>query len=197
MGKLAAWLGKLDGRKVRDPGTSEDLDLVRGTLAGRPQDFAKLVEKHQRGLQRFVELRIGDRAAADEIVQMAFVQAYTRLADFRAEATFKTWVYGVALNLCRDRARAERRRATTTVEEAIDATATQAPRLEDVVLGATVERRVSALPERQRSVLALRIWSDLPFEEIGSLLGISQNSAKVTYHHAIRRLRQWLVEGTR
>ena len=178
-----------------DPATCEDLTLVRGTLAGRRQDFVTLVERHQRALHRFVEQQTGDFAATDEIVQMTFVRAYSGLASFRAEASFKTWIYSVAMNLCRDRARAERRRANVSVEEVLESSPPAEPSFEDLVLGGTVERRVAALPDRQRSVLNLRIWGDLSFKEIGSLLGISENSAKVSYHHAIRRLKQWLVEG--
>jgi len=180
---------------MEEPATQDDWTLVRGALAGRRQDFMALVERHQRPLQRFVEQRVDDRAAADDIVQMTFVQAYTRLSGFRAESSFKTWIYSVAINLCRDRGRAEKRRANVSAEEVLDKQAHDGPSLEDTVLGATVERRVAALPDRQRSVLGLRIWGDLSFREIGSMLDISENSAKVSYHHAIRRLRQWLLEG--
>jgi RNA polymerase sigma-70 factor, ECF subfamily len=173
----------------------DDLDLVQGTLGGRREDFVVLVERHQRSLQRFVEQQVGDRAAADEIVQMTFVQAYTRLASFRAQASFKTWLYSVAMNLCRDRARSEKRRSSVPVEDALEMVPSTQPTLEEVVVGATVQRRVAALPDRQRSVLSLRIWGDLSFRDIGALLGISENSAKVSYHHAIRRLKHWLVEA--
>jgi len=175
-----------------DPSAPDDLALVRGTLAGRRDDFALLVERHQKPLYRFILQHTRNPHAADEIVQMTFVQAYTHLANFREEATFKTWLHRVALNLCHDRARAERRRSDVSVDEALERTQTE-PRLEDVVLGATVERRIAALPERQRTVLNLRLWGDLSFKEISRLLGTSENSAKVNYHHAIRRLRQWLA----
>ena len=177
-----------------EPVTQDDWSLVRGALAGRRQDFMALVERHQRPLQRFVEHRVDERSAADDIVQMTFVQAYTRLETFRAESSFKTWIFSVALNLCRDRARFEKRRANVSVDDVLEREPSAAPSLEETILGATVERRVAALPDRQRSVLGLRIWGDLSFREIGSMLGITENSAKVSYHHAIRRLRQWLVE---
>jgi RNA polymerase sigma-70 factor, ECF subfamily len=194
MGMLDSWTGRAQTAQP-DRDSRDDLDLVQGTLDGRREDFAVLVERHQRSLQRFVEQQVGDRAAADEIVQMTFVQGYTRLASFRAQASFKTWLYSVALNLCRDRARSERRRATVPVEDALEMVPSTQPTLEEVVVGATVQRRVAALPDRQRSVLSLRIWGDLSFRDIGLLLGISENSAKVSYHHAIRRLKHWLVEA--
>ncbi len=195
MGTFDAWVCGSEAHTMEEPATEDDWALVRGALAGRRQDFMALVERHQRSLHRFVEQRVDDRAAADDIVQMTFVQAYARLSGFRAESSFKTWIYSVALNLCRDRGRAEKRRAHVTAEEALEKQPQDGPSLEDTVLGATVERRVAALPDRQRSVLGLRIWGDLSFREIGSMLGISENSAKVGDHHGIRRLRQWLLEG--
>jgi RNA polymerase sigma-70 factor, ECF subfamily len=194
MGMLDSWSPRAR-TSLPEGDARHDLDLVRGTLEGRREDFVVLVERHQRALQRFVEQQLGDRAAADEIVQMTFVQAYTRLASFRAQASFKTWLYSVAMNLCRDRARSEKRRAAVPIEDALEMIPATQPSLEEVVVGATVQRRVAALPDRQRSVLSLRIWGDLSFRDIGSLLGISENSAKVSYHHAIRRLKHWLVEA--
>lgn len=175
-------------------GERDDLELIHGTLNGRKDDFGVLVERHQRALYRFALQQVGNTHAADEIVQLTFVQAYTSLARFRGEASFKTWLHRVALNLCRDRARAERRRSDVPIEDALNRSPRTEPRLEDVVLGGTLERRLGDLPERQRSVLNLRIWSDLSFKEIARIMGSSENSAKVNYHHAIRRLRQWIVE---
>ena len=177
-----------------DPDAPDDLSLVRGTLAGRREDFELLVERHQKPLYRFVLQHTRDAHAADEIVQMSFVQAYTHLDRFREEASFKTWLHRVALNLCHDRARAERRRTDVPVEKVLESGDTQ-PRLEDVVLGASLERRIAALPDRQRTVLNMRLWGDLSFKEISRVLGTTENSAKVNYHHAIRRLREWLAGG--
>jgi RNA polymerase sigma-70 factor (ECF subfamily) len=56
------------------------------------------------------------------------------------------------------------------------------------------ERLIARLPLRQREVLTLRIFSDLPFKEVARVKGMSENSAKVNYHHAITRLRAWLRE---
>lgn len=173
---------------------ADDFALVQGTLDGKRDDYARLVERHQRPLYRFVLLHLGDSHAADEIVQMTFVQAYVNLSRFRAEASFKTWIHRIALNFCHDRARFERRRSELSAVDAIDRSASTQPSLEDLVLGATVERRITGLPRRQRAVLGLRIWSDLSFKEIGRLLGTSENSAKVNYHHAIRKLKQLLTE---
>lgn len=194
MGKLDAWPRRSDTTSTREQTEPDDFSLVRGTLAGRQDDYGVLVERHQKALYRFIQLQLGDHHAADEIVQMTFVQAYTHLDRFRGEASFKTWLHRVALNLCCDRGRVERRRAEIPADEVLERAPRTEPSLEDVILGGSLERRIAALPDRQRSALNLRIWSDLSFKEIGRLMETSENSAKVNYHHAIRRLRQWLRE---
>lgn len=197
MGKIHESGSRFEAPGEKPGGDIDDAALIRSILDGRKNDYGVLVERHQRALYRFALRQVGDSHAADEIVQMTFVQAYTNLARFRGESSFKTWLHRVALNLCRDRGRSERRRSDVPVEVALDHTPRGEPSLEDAVLGGTVERRLGELPEKQRSVLNLRIWGDLSFQEIARLMGSSENSAKVNYHHAIRRLRQWLVEDIR
>jgi len=169
----------------------DDQALIAGTLAGRNEDFEVLVERHQRLLYAFVFRQIRDQDAADEIVQETFVLAYRNLGRYRGEASFKTWLHQIALNQCRARFRQHRGRREIALED-----------VPEVVLGSSaadpshdpinLERHIARLPPRQRAVLTLRIFSDLSFKEIGTIEGISENSAKVSFHHAIVRLKQWL-----
>lgn len=171
-----------------------DIELVEGTLAGRRQDFEVLVERHQRMLYAVALRYLRDPDAADEAVQATLVSAYTHLAQFRRAASFKAWLFGILLNHCRS----DRRRARVRREVGLDdvpesalgdpgADATQAAER------AALERHIGRLPPRQRSVLSLRIFADLPFKEIARTEGITENAAKVNYHHAITRLRAWLT----
>ena len=197
MGKLDSWFRRADGSRVETEARREDRALVQGALTGRQQDFEVLVERYQRMLHRFAHQQLGDESAADEIVQATFVQAYFKLQSFRGEASFKTWLYGIALNLCRDRGRALRRSRELPVDAASEEALTaSSPGLEELVLGGTLERRIAALPDRQRTVLSMRVWGDLAFKDIARLVGISENAAKVNYHHAIQSLRRWVQESS-
>jgi DNA-directed RNA polymerase specialized sigma24 family protein len=73
------------------------------------------------------------------------------------------------------------------------------PQADDVPVGGRLRDQLVAsigrLPPRQSAVVTLRIVGDLPFKEIARLEGISQNSAKVSYHYAVTRLREWLRRG--
>ncbi len=171
-----------------------DLELVEGALAGRRQDFEVLVERHQRMLYAVALRDLRDPAAAAEAVQATLVNAYTHLAQFRRDASFKSWLFGILLNHCRS----NRRRARVRQEVALDDVPESA--LGDPAADATraaeravLERQIGRLPARQPSVLTLRIYPDQPFKDIARAEGITENAAKVNYHHAITKLRAWLT----
>jgi len=171
-----------------------DLELVDGALAGRRRDFEELVERHQRMLYAVAVRYLHDPDAADEAVQATFVSAYTHLAQFRRAATFTTWLCGILLNHCRSGRRRTRLRQEVALddvpESALAATGGDAERAGE---RAALARHIDRLPPRQRAVLSLRIFADLPFKDIAAAEGISENAAKVNYHHAIMKLRAWLT----
>ena len=160
-----------------------------------------LVERYQKPLYAFAYRWVHDHEQAADIVQATFLQAYTHLAQFAGRASFKTWLHQIALNQCRALHRLGRQHREVPLDETSDA------RLRDELESLTnaaarepgwqglLERLIARLPLRQRAVLTLRVFSDLPFKEIARVEGISENSAKVNYHHAITRLRQWVREG--
>jgi RNA polymerase sigma-70 factor (ECF subfamily) len=172
----------------------EDADLVRGTLAGRIDDFGILVERHQRALHSFARNELGDDAAAKDVVQGSFLEAYTHLATFRFEASFRSWLFRIAINRCRSMRRSGRARREIGLdqlpEDDLDAGDGADPARG--VARARLVREIERLPPRQRAVLRLRVFGDLRFREIARIEGISENSAKVSYHHAVKRLREWL-----
>lgn len=169
----------------------DDFELVQGALAGREEDFEALVERHQRALYAFAfRLLGGDAAAADEVVQAAFVRCYAHLRGFRREASFRTWLFQIALNQCRA---ARRRRPEVPLDDVPEAQLAVEPA--EVGWHRRIEALVGRLPGRQRAVLSLRLFGDLPFRDVARAEGISENNAKVSYHHAIAKLRRWLKEG--
>lgn len=175
----------------------EDGALIAGTLAGRREDFEVLVERYQRRLHAFATRCLRDPDAASDVVQSTFLRAYRSLRRYRGEARFATWLHQIALNECRDWLRARRREGVVTlgdVSEAALGTTDGVP--ERGVWRALLERLVGQLPPRQRAVLALRVFGDLPFAEIARAEGITENAAKVNYHRAVTRMKTWLRPGS-
>jgi RNA polymerase sigma-70 factor, ECF subfamily len=174
----------------------DDAALVAGALAGRQECFEALVERHQRTVHALAYRWLGDHAAADEVVQATFLQAYTHLVDFRGDASFRSWLCGIAINQARSATRARRRERTVPLDDVPEAALPHDDTTpHETSLGDQLRRLVGQLPPRQRAVVTLRVSGDLAFKEIARLEGISENSAKVSYHHAVTRLRQWLGRG--
>jgi RNA polymerase sigma-70 factor (ECF subfamily) len=167
----------------------DDATLVARALAGAEDAFEALVERHQRRIYALALRVLRDHDQADDATQRTFVRAWERLRTFRAEASFATWLHHITMNECRDILRAGRRHVSLDdVPDDRLATDAETP----APIGRRLAALVADLPPRQRSVLALRVFGDLPFADIAEAEGITENAAKVNFHHAIRRLQSWL-----
>jgi RNA polymerase sigma-70 factor, ECF subfamily len=170
----------------------DDVALVARARSGDERAFETLVERHQRMIYTAALRMLHDHDAADEATQLTFVRAFERLASFRGDASVGTWLHRIAMNACRDLLRARRDLVDieSVPEDRLPSTSADTggdPRLRD-----RLGRLVADLPPRQRSVLSLRVFADLPFGEIARAEGITENAAKVSFHHAVRRLQRWL-----
>ena len=180
-----------------DATSADDTVLVRGALAGRREDFDRLVERHQRALYAFVYRLVRNRDQTADIMQVSFLQAYTHLAQFEGRASFKTWLHQIALNQCRGAFRGAAAESGVALDEVAENAVAAPDNTAEAGWRPALERSIQRLPLRQRTVLILRIFSDLAFKDIARIEGISENAAKVNYHHAIVRLRSWLRRDAR
>src|SRR5512144_1557316 len=89
----------------------EDLDLITRTEAGEREAFDELVLKYQRPLYSLLYRMVSNHEDASDVLQKTFVRAFTGLGSFERRASFRTWLYQIAINLAknvdRDRARVE------------------------------------------------------------------------------------------
>jgi len=127
---------------------------------------------------------------AREAVQEAFARAVRARAGFRGEGELEAWVWRTLTNICLDARRQEARRNGTAPVD-------PEPRLEDGGPSEEVRVAVGLLPERQRLVLFLRYYADLPYEAIGRVLGIERGTVAATLHAAHASLRQTMKEVAR
>jgi RNA polymerase sigma-70 factor (ECF subfamily) len=167
---------------------SDEPALVAAFRGGDRRAFEVLVRRHQ-GPAFAVALRVSrDRSVAEDLVQRAFLRALERIDGLRGG--FRPWLLRIAANLANNHLRDHAKFAEAPAEEG------QAPahdeRLESERRARAVRAAIAGLPERQREVVLLRVDGQLSFAEVGEALGITANNAKVTYHHAVKRLRTLL-----
>jgi RNA polymerase sigma-70 factor (sigma-E family) len=153
-----------------------------------------LYEEHALGLVRLAYVMLGDRAAAEDVVQEAFGGLYRRWDQLSDTGRALPYVRSSVLNGCRS---ALRRRRVQGIQAVHQAPAVSA---ETAVLASEERREVMRalrrLPGRQREVLVLRFYLDQPEAAIAEAMGISQSTVRSTAHRALAALGR-LLEETR
>lgn len=190
-----------------DPRVPSDEDLLRAAHAGDRDSFGLLVRRWERPLYRFTFRLLGRREEARDACQETFVRVLAKAHRFRDSGRFSTWMYQIALNLCRDHRRKRRRWGALVLEGLMDP-APGEPALDppSPSPGADVEverleRReavtaaLESLPPDQREVLVMKEYEGMKFREIAAILGCPESTVKSRMYYGLRALRSALVRG--
>jgi RNA polymerase sigma-70 factor (ECF subfamily) len=176
-----------------------DEELVDAFQGGDLAAFDVLVYRWDRKIQAAIYRIMGTEEEARDICQEAFLRAYRALGSFKREARFSSWVYQIALNLCRDRMRRNRGRTVVSLdelEEAGNGLMQKGPTPLELVEAGDVSRAVAnavaALPAEQREVIVLKEYQDLTFVEIAEILGVPLSTVKTRLYRGLGQLRHRL-----
>ncbi len=184
------------------PARREEEALVAAFLVGDDEAFGELFRRHEALVLAIVRRYTPTPEDARDLVQRTFLRAFERARRSlargpRSAIPFRRWLVRVAVNLAKNHRRDAARLVRAPLEDA-DAAAAIGPAGPDALLRRERQARLRAavlrLPRRQREVLTLRLDAELPFAEIAGALGVTENAAKVSFHHATRALRAALVE---
>jgi RNA polymerase sigma-70 factor (ECF subfamily) len=162
--------------------------------AGDDAAFAALMRRHNQRLFRLARAVVRDDREAEDVVQEAYVRAFTHLDQFEGRARFATWLSRIALHEALARVRRGRRFAALPEEETLSdlpVTARSGPedRAANRELAVALAAAVDALPESHRAVFVLREVEGLSTAETAEVLGLSQPNVKVRLHRARAALR--------
>jgi RNA polymerase sigma-70 factor (ECF subfamily) len=183
----------IDRVTVTEADSLDDLALVRRAQAGDVDAFGELVERHRRAVFRAALAAVRSAAEADEVAQEAFVTAFQKLAGFRGEASFKTWLLAIAWRKAIDRRKSLTRwvqRLVTTapgvdggeVRDPMERLVSSGRTQEDALVSSDLHRRlkplIAGLPKKLRDALLLAGSGDHSYEEIGHMLQIPVGTVK-------------------
>jgi len=171
-----------------------DEQLLDRYGAGDDQAFEELVRRHQKIMYNLAHRMLENHADAADLAQRTFVQAFLHHQSFKRESSFRTWLYQIGINLCRNAIRDRAYRAQEDIHE-MELAGPQDTFAE--VAGAELKdqmrRMIQILPPRQKEALVLRVYHDHAFQEIGAIMRCSEGAAKANYHHAVDNLRRALA----
>jgi RNA polymerase sigma-70 factor, ECF subfamily len=173
-----------------------DEELVEACQAGDASAFDILVARWEDRIRGAAFRFLGSEEEARDVAQEAFLKAYRALSGFKREARFSSWLYQIATNLCRDRLRRRKTRATVSLEALeetgpvmIETRPGADERLLEHDLAQAVRRAIHALPEEQRVVVILKEYQELTFLEIAQALDVPVSTVKTRLYRGLGQLR--------
>ena len=183
----------LDGRglAVSAAGGVDDRLLVRRAQGGDLAAFEALYRANVGRVHAVCRRLAGHAALAEELTQEAFVRAWRRLATFRGESSFATWLHRVAVNAFLDHCRGRDVRRESAGEDG-DAALAAMSTAHDPGAGIDLERAISLLPSGARTVFVLHDVEGFEHGEISAMTGIAVGTSKAQLHRARRLLREVL-----
>ena len=196
---LAPW------RDVSPPDAIEER-LIARLVARDERAFNELVRAYERRVFALVLRMIGNPAEAEDLAQEVFVQVFKAIGSFRGDSKLSTWIYRIAVNLCKNRSKYLRVRHAGEEEE-LEAVAERVPlgearranvgqveRPDEMIAGKQVEqivqRAIVALDPDFRECLVLRDVEELSYEEIGEITGLPAGTVKSRIHRGRAMLRE-------
>ncbi len=178
-----------------------DADLVARAREGDHAAFGELVDRHRGAVYRAALAALRSPADAEDAAQDAFVLAHRRLASFRGESSFRTWLLSIAWRQAINRRRMSRLwhaivrpKSEAEAEMLLSTIASPSPTPEQAAeagqLRAAIRDAINRLPDKLRQPLLLAQAGEYRYEEIGAMLKVPLGTVKWRVSEARRRIRQ-------
>ena len=161
-----------------------------------PPPFEQIMQRHEREILRYLLRVSGNGADAADLFQETWLRAYRAYPRLEPESEVRPWLYAIAVNLCRNRARdgARRARVIVSVEEKNPAGerlghANRGFSENDGYAAVRMRELIAALPTKQREALYLRCFAGLDYVEMAAAMDCSEQSARANVSQAIRKIK--------
>jgi RNA polymerase sigma-70 factor (ECF subfamily) len=174
---------------------STDEQLMLAHQRGAAGAFAELFARYRQAVYGFFRRRLDHAARAEELAQEVFVAVLRGTERWEPRASFRAWLYGIAMKMLWAERRSAAREAGSVAIEAADAPATgaaSATAATDAALA--VRQAVARLEEGEREVLLLREYEQLRYDEIAALLGVPVGTVRSRLFRARMALKDLLSE---
>ncbi|MDA0767292.1 MAG: RNA polymerase sigma factor [Verrucomicrobia bacterium] len=186
--------------------TDPDVSCLTAVRNGDGSGLDELMRRHGEALHRFIFRYTYNAQDAADLTQETFLRVFRKAASYMPTARVKTWIYTIALNLCRDRARRAKHikwipflstqrteNSRCGLEDTLpDDRPDPGDSTSQLELATAITEAIATLPEKLRAPFALCVLDDLPHAAAGEILKLSAKSVEVRIYRARQRLREVL-----
>ena len=174
-------------------GAEPDEWLMSQVASDRRDCLAPLVRRYASSLLTYMRRMVGCEHRSEELFQEVFLQIWLKRRQYQYPRPFRPWLFTIATNHCRASFRSAKPPSLALLDEGPPGSE-PAP-LDAMVAGETaaaVSQAVAELPAQQRSVVVLRVWNGLSYAEIGTIVGVTEETARSHMSHGLKSLRKYL-----
>ncbi|HEX78804.1 MAG TPA: sigma-70 family RNA polymerase sigma factor [Dehalococcoidia bacterium] len=173
----------------------DEQNLVERAQKYDQEAFAQLYEQHFDKIYRYIALKIGNRADAEDMTQQVFLKSLKSISSYRwRDIPFSAWLFRIAHNQVVDYLRKKTRQHTTSLNNVL-AISDSSPQqsAEDRIVAEQLVSASRKLTPAQQEVISLRFASELPIAQVAKIMGKSPGAIKALQHSAIESLRKIMV----
>jgi len=156
-----------------------------------------LVRTYQKRVYWHARKMVIDHDDADDVTQEVFIKIHKSIAGFREDAQLFTWIYRIATNECLTFLQRKKRRfflPIGDVEGELSSKLDNSPHVSGDEIQLQLQKALLKLPDKQRLVFNMKYYDDMPYEEISKITNTSVGALKASYHHAVKKIENFLSE---
>ena len=175
----------------------DEKDFIQELLNPKTQNvaFQKLLRNYQRPLYNHIRNIVLNHDDADDVLQNTFVKVFQYLKDFKGESKLFSWMYRIATNEAITFINQKAKRNGTT-SEAMQTKIVDNLKADTYFDGNEIQiklqKAIALLPEKQQLVFKMRYYEEIKYEELSEILGTSVGALKASYHHAVKKIEDFV-----
>ncbi|HMU59494.1 MAG TPA: sigma-70 family RNA polymerase sigma factor [Chitinophagaceae bacterium] len=166
--------------------------------ASKERAYTSIVKKYQEKLYWHVRRMVVDHDDANDVLQNVLIRVWNGLNNFREDSQLYTWLYRIATNECLTFIEQQKKRTAVSLNE-VESGLSNRIRADKHFDAQKAEWKlqlaIQQLPEKQRVVFNLRYYDEMPYEEMSRVLDTSEGALKASYHHAVKKVEDYLLNG--
>lgn len=178
----------------------DDKELLArfGDPLTREEAFTHLIKKYQEKTYWLIRRMVVEHEDANDIMQNVFVKLWNNLEKFRENSSLFTWIYRITTNECLSFLEQEKKRKSTSLSNPDNGLANKVmadANFDGKKLEWKLQMAIQQLPEKQRVIFSLRYFDEMTYEQISEILGTSPGGLKANYHHAAKKVEEFILNN--
>jgi RNA polymerase sigma factor (sigma-70 family) len=176
----------------------DDKELLQQfkTEATKERAYTSIIKKYQEKLYWHIRRMVVDHDDANDVLQNMFIKVWKNLDNFREDSQLYTWMYRIATNESLTYLEQQKKRSSVSLsnEESNLTNKLQADKdFDGNKLEWKLQMAIQQLPEKQKAVFNLRYYDEMPYEEMSRVLETSEGALKASYHHAVKKIEDYIL----